>query len=244
MPTQSGGIPHPVTWLACFSNLIPLPWPYLYHIQQSAAPCYPRPPPSPPPPHKVPVLLKYIQLTQHIPEHRTSLVSLIDRSPVGPSHVRVYCHDVFDDHVGSWTRWSVFLLWAFFKRIGYVEGLEDGEEEERAAHEEDEGGRRHGAEADERLLRRGANDELDLIERACQPWCRRRIECGRKCSLPTWSHTQSCNWCGRSQSHSSFPQTASAPPSFTMTSSENLTLAHLSSQLMPWLLRICMPAKD
>lgn len=42
-----------------------------------------------------------------------------------------------------------------------MEGLEDGEEEERAAHEEDEGGRRHGAEADERLLRRGANDELD-----------------------------------------------------------------------------------
>lgn len=44
-----------------------------------------------------------------------------------------------------------------------MEGLEDGEEEERAAHEEDEGGRRHGAEADERLLRRGANDELDLM---------------------------------------------------------------------------------
>ena len=43
-----------------------------------------------------------------------------------------------------------------------MEGLEDGAEEELAAKEEDEGGGRHGAEADEGFLGRGANDELDL----------------------------------------------------------------------------------
>lgn len=43
-----------------------------------------------------------------------------------------------------------------------MEGLEDGEEEELAAKEEDERGARHGAEADEGFLGRGANDELDL----------------------------------------------------------------------------------
>ena len=60
-----------------------------------------------------------------------------------------------------------------------MEGLEDGEEEQVPAHEEDEGGGGHGAEADEWLLGRGANDELNLSHRAGQPWSWRRMERGR-----------------------------------------------------------------
>lgn len=64
------------------------------------------------------------------------------------------------------------LLGNRFRR-GWVCGrLGSGKEEELAAKEKDEGEGEHGANADKRLLGRGTNDELDLIDRAGQPWCR------------------------------------------------------------------------
>lgn len=136
----------------------------------------------------------------------------------------------------------------YFARVGYVQHLRDGKEEELAAEEMDEGGGWHGAEADEGFLGCDANDELGLNEQDGQPWCRGRIKrerkMGRKLDLPNDPILGQVIDMGKSQSHSSSPHTVSAPPFFTTTSSEDTTPSHLLYQTRQWLSRTCMPVKD
>ena len=59
---------------------------------------------------------------------------------------------------------STFFPCSCCNDIEYLEDLDVGEEQELTAEEEVEGRGRQGAEADGRLMGRGANDELHLVD--------------------------------------------------------------------------------